>query len=90
MSSSSLIDPIVEIVEHRRIEIDDLVQDLVQQKSGSTLAGNGRRAQQLFDVIDAAKRVVVISDYVVGAEKAVQLDRVEAVGTGVGASRRAR
>src|SRR6185503_5088620 len=80
-----LVDVVVEIVEHRRVEVDDLVQDLVAEESGTAAAENRAGAQQLFDVIDAAERVVMVSDDVVLAEKAVELDRIEAVGTGVGA-----
>src|ERR1043165_3292307 len=78
------VDAFVEVVEHGRIEVNHLVQDLVQEVSGATLARHGGRAQLLFYVIDAAKHVVVISDDVVGTEKSVELDRVETIGAGVG------
>ena len=48
------------------------------------MANHGRRAQELLDIVDAAKHGVVISDHVVRPEKAVQLDGVESVGTDVG------
>ena len=78
------VDAIVEVVEHGRIEVDDLVQDLVQQESRATLARHRCRSQLLLHVVDAAKHVVVIGDDVVRPEKSVELDRVEAIGAGVG------
>src|SRR6185295_3427405 len=78
------VDTIVEVVEHGRIEIYHLIKDLVQQERRPALARDGRCPQQLLHVVDAAKHVVVIGDDVVWTEKAVELDRVEAIGTGVG------
>src|SRR6185295_10379995 len=70
------VDAFVEVVEHGRIEVNHLVQDLVQEVTGPTLASHGGRAQLLFHVIDTAKHVVVVGDDVVGTEKSVELDRV--------------
>src|SRR5690348_4677497 len=78
-----LIDAIVEVVEHGRVVVDYLVQDLVQQEGWTTLARDRRLSQLLLDVVDAAKHLVVISDHVVGTKKSVELDRVEALWTGV-------
>src|SRR6185436_19378938 len=78
------VDAFIKVIEHRRIEVNHLVQDLVQEVSGATLARHGGRAQLLFHVIDAAKHVVVIGDDVVRTEKSVELDRVETIGTRVG------
>ena len=55
--------------KNRRIVIDYLVQDLVQQESGAALAGDRSGAQQLLHVVDAAKHIVMISDYVVRPRK---------------------
>src|SRR5687768_16264878 len=69
-----LVDPVIEIVQNRRVVIDNLVQYLVQQERGAALACDWGRAQKLFHVGDAAKVVVMIGDHIVTAEKAIQLD----------------
>src|SRR6478609_4511507 len=79
-----MVDAIVEAVEHRRIVVNYLVQNLVQQKRSAALAGDGRGAELLLDVVDTAKHLVVISDDVIGPEKSVELDGVEFFGTDVG------
>src|SRR5205085_7702559 len=79
-----LIDAFVEIIEHWRVKIDYLVQDLVQQESRSSLTRDGRSAQQLFHITDAAKLLVVISDDVIWSKKSIELDRGESFGTRIG------
>src|SRR5262245_50361416 len=74
-----LINALVKVVEDRRIIIDYLIENLVQQKRRPTLAAYRTGGQLFLDVVDAAKHFVVISDDVVRTEETIQLDGVEAI-----------
>src|SRR5262249_27842418 len=69
--------------QDRRIEVDDLIQNLMQQKRRAALAKHRTRAEQLLYIVDAAERIVMISNHVVRAEEGIELDGVEVIGTGV-------
>src|SRR5258706_4409187 len=77
----------IEVVHHRQVVVHDAVDYGMQQERGAALTGNRARSHGLLYLVDTDKFFVMIGEDIVASEKAIQLDGIETVGTGVGPDR---